>query len=95
MAACRHDFGRLLDAVRAAGAGPVLILGPVDTGKTTLVRQVASALARDGPVWVVSADTGQAWVGPPTTLGRARLVRPRRRWATLLIEAVRVQCQSV
>ena len=74
------DFAHILKAVRAARDGPVLVLGAVDTGKTTLVRHLASALAARRPVWVVSADAGQAWIGPPTTLARVRLVRPRRRW---------------
>jgi polynucleotide 5'-kinase involved in rRNA processing len=83
----RHpDLRRILAAVRAARPGPVLVLGGVDRGKTTLVRQMANLLAVRGPVWVVSADSGQAWIGPPTTLARARLARPRRRWTGLAAE---------
>ena len=72
--------------MRVARPGPVLVLGVVDCGKTTLVRQMANALAAKALVWVVSADTGQAWIGPPTTLARAHLVRPRRRWTGLAAE---------
>jgi len=82
MTAPHPDLDRVLSAVRAARQGAVLVLGAVDTGKTALVRQVASALAARGPVWVVSADPGQAWIGPPTTLARARLRRPPR-WTRL------------
>lgn len=80
----RHpDLHRILAAVRLARPGPVLVLGRVDCGKTTLVRQMANALAARAPVWVVAADTGQAWIGPPATLSRARLVQPRKRWSSL------------
>jgi polynucleotide 5'-kinase involved in rRNA processing len=77
------DFAGILKAVRAARQGPVLVLGAVDTGKTTLLRHLASALAARRPVWVVSADAGQAWIGPPTTLARALLLRPPCRWSRL------------
>jgi polynucleotide 5'-kinase involved in rRNA processing len=77
------DFARILAAVGAARRGPVLVLGAVDTGKTTLVRHLASLLAAKEHVWVVCGDTGQAWIGPPTTMARARLARPRRRWERL------------
>jgi len=80
----RHpDLQRILAAVRLARPGPVLVMGRVDCGKTTLVRQMANALAARAPVWVVAADTGQAWIGPPATLSRARLVQPRKRWSSL------------
>jgi len=76
------EFGRVVAAARGA-AGPVLVVGGVDCGKTTLVRQIASAMAERGPVWIVAADTGQAWIGPPTTVSRALLARARRRWSRI------------
>jgi len=77
------QWRRLVAAIRAARRGPVLVLGAVNTGKTTLVRQLASALVREGPVWIIAADMGQAWLGPPTTLGRVRIARPVQRWLAL------------
>src|SRR4029453_5473880 len=57
----------------APGAAPparvTLVLGAGDTGKTTLVTGLASALAARGDlVGVVDADLGQSDVGPPTTV---------------------------
>jgi polynucleotide 5'-hydroxyl-kinase GRC3/NOL9 len=48
----------------------VLVLGESDTGKTSLVTYLASALHRAGrSVAVVDADVGQSEIGPPTTVG--------------------------
>lgn len=65
-------------AVEAAAAARVtLVLGAGDTGKTTLVTGLASALAARGHlVGVVDADLGQSDVGPPTTVGLGRVRRP-------------------
>ncbi len=49
--------------------GAVLLLGAVDTGKTTLLGALAKRLARRGPVALVDADIGQSHLGPPTTVG--------------------------
>jgi polynucleotide 5'-hydroxyl-kinase GRC3/NOL9 len=70
-------------AVEAAAGGPVtLVLGANDTGKSTLVTRLASALAGAGhTVGVVDADLGQSDVGPPTTVGLGRVRRPLERLA--------------
>ena len=61
----------------AAAARVTFVLGAGDTGKTTLVTGLASALASRGHVvGVVDADLGQSDVGPPTTVGLGRVRRP-------------------
>ncbi len=66
----------------AAAARVTLVLGANDTGKTTLVTRLASALAGDGhAVGVVDADLGQSDVGPPTTVGLGRVRHPIERLA--------------
>ena len=68
----------LVDA--AAAAALTVVIGEVNAGKTTLVARLASALhARDGRVGVIDADVGQSEVGPPTTVGLGRVVRPLER----------------
>jgi polynucleotide 5'-hydroxyl-kinase GRC3/NOL9 len=48
----------------------VMVIGRVDTGKSTFCRHLASvAIARGLKVGVVDADVGQSWIGPPTTVG--------------------------
>jgi len=48
----------------------VMVLGNVDTGKSTFCRQLASsALERGLKVGIVDSDVGQSWIGPPTTIG--------------------------
>jgi polynucleotide 5'-hydroxyl-kinase GRC3/NOL9 len=54
-------------------AGICLILGGVDTGKTTLAAALAKRSAASQPVGIVDADIGQSHLGPPTTVGWAVL----------------------
>lgn len=47
-----------------------MVIGRVDTGKSTFCRQLASiALERGLSVAIVDSDVGQSWIGPPTTVG--------------------------
>ncbi len=52
-------------------SGICLILGGVDTGKTTLATAIAGRLAAGGPVGVIDADVGQSHIGPPAAVGWA------------------------
>ena len=48
----------------------VLLLGGMDTGKTTWTRQAVAALTRAGlTVAIVDCDLGQGEIGPPATIG--------------------------
>lgn len=57
-------------------SGICLILGGVDTGKTTLAAAIAGRLATGGPVGVIDADVGQSHIGPPATVGWAIVEKP-------------------
>ncbi len=57
-------------------SGICLILGGVDTGKTTLAAAIASRLATGGPVGVIDADVGQSHIGPPAAVGWAVVEKP-------------------
>lgn len=69
--------------VAAVAEAPVtVVIGEVNLGKTTLVARLATALhARGFSVGVLDADVGQSEVGPPTTVGLGRVVRPLTRLA--------------
>ena len=55
---------------RAAGRRLTMLVGGVDTGKTTLATFLANGLRQRGfHVGVVDADLGQSEIGPPTTIG--------------------------
>ena len=61
----------------ASRARVTVVVGAGDTGKTSLVAGLASALAARGtPVAVVDADVGQSEIGPPTTIGLGRVTGP-------------------
>ncbi len=56
----------------ASWAGPILILGDTDSGKSTALHIFHEALSQAGrAVAVVDGDPGQSTLGPPTTLTAA------------------------
>jgi polynucleotide 5'-hydroxyl-kinase GRC3/NOL9 len=66
----------------AAAARVTLVIGASDTGKSTLITSLASALAARGRrVAVVDADLGQSDIGPPTTVGLGLVHAPLARLA--------------
>ncbi|MEX1046344.1 MAG: Clp1/GlmU family protein [Actinomycetota bacterium] len=59
----------------AASAHTIALIGGLDSGKTTLAKQLLKAAAEAGRSGaLVDADVGQKTVGPPTTIG-LKLVR--------------------
>jgi polynucleotide 5'-hydroxyl-kinase GRC3/NOL9 len=69
---------RVLD--RATRSRLTLLVGGVDTGKTSFATFLANGLlARGFQVGVVDADLGQSEIGPPTTIGLGRATRPLER----------------
>jgi polynucleotide 5'-hydroxyl-kinase GRC3/NOL9 len=64
--------------------GVCLLLGAVDTGKTTFCAALASAAAAAGRrVAVVDADVGQSDVGPPACVGMGFVTSPVERLAAV------------
>jgi polynucleotide 5'-hydroxyl-kinase GRC3/NOL9 len=60
-----------------AARGVTVLIGGLDSGKTTLSRRIAGAAVDAGLVAaLLDADVGQSTVGPPTTVG-LRLCRSR------------------
>lgn len=48
----------------------IMVIGGVDTGKSTLCRFLAeTALDKGLTAGLVDADVGQSWIGPPTAVG--------------------------
>ncbi|RLE64993.1 MAG: hypothetical protein DRJ47_06425 [Thermoprotei archaeon] len=55
----------------------ILVLGPVDSGKTTITTFILNAALRQGlRVSVLDLDVGQADIGPPTTIALASPDKP-------------------
>src|SRR5919106_3771285 len=60
-----------------AQRGVTMLVGGLDTGKSTLARRITEAGIDSGVmVGYLDADVGQSTIGPPTTVGR-RLCRSR------------------
>src|SRR5687767_5777652 len=63
------DHQQALERVLAT-PGVVMIVGDIDTGKTTFGIQLAQRAQQAGiPTAIVDADIVQSTVGPPTTVG--------------------------
>ncbi len=70
------EWAQTIEAVAERG-GLVLILGAVDTGKTTFARELANcAVAAGIPTGVVDADIGQSEIGPPTCVSVGLVTEP-------------------
>ncbi|MGQ0848975.1 MAG: Clp1/GlmU family protein [Actinomycetota bacterium] len=64
-------------AQQLSGASSVMLIGALDTGKTTMARRlIEQALMRGRSIGYVDADIGQSTVGPPTCAA-LRLIRTR------------------
>lgn len=59
---------KILQILFTSETHTVMVLGGVDTGKTTLVEEVVDFLAKDFEVGIVDCDLGQSHLGPPTTI---------------------------
>jgi polynucleotide 5'-hydroxyl-kinase GRC3/NOL9 len=82
ISAPKEWFG-LLDVLEE-GKGIAILLGAVDTGKSTLAQFLISHLCRRGlKVGLVDADIGQSFLGPPATIGLA-LFKSHPDWEVIL-----------
>jgi polynucleotide 5'-hydroxyl-kinase GRC3/NOL9 len=75
------------ELVEALEQGPALqrvyVVGPTDSGKTTLCRHLVDTLAGGMTIADIDCDTGQSRIGPPTTEGMT-FYRPGEPPAALL-----------
>lgn len=62
-----REWLQLLEAL--PGGGRVLVVGPSDSGKTTLCQWLVGKLRERAPTAWVDADVGQSQVGPPACVG--------------------------
>jgi len=82
------SWRQAIDEIAQAG-GVCIVLGAVDTGKSTFCSLLASAAARAGKrAAVVDADVGQSDVGPPACVSMGLLTRPIQRLAELSVSAL-------
>ena len=68
--------------------GICLVLGGVDTGKTTLAAALAKGMAQSQRVGIIDADIGQSRIGPPTTVGWALSDDPQADFSKLAASGI-------
>lgn len=81
------ELCRLVEEL-VARPGLVVVLGATDTGKSTLVLELAQQLGAAGTsTAVVDIDTGQSDLGPPGVIAMARVHGEVKGWSDLQLEA--------
>lgn len=74
-----EDWKKKADGILSSGR-IIIVIGAVDTGKTTLVAYLANRAAEGGKVvGIVDTDIGQSDIGPPTTIGLGMIKEPVER----------------
>lgn len=51
----------------------IMFIGGCDTGKTTLIKELANLILDKEEVIIFDCDIGQSHIGPPTTVGYAKI----------------------
>lgn len=77
MISIEEGWEDLTTALQGSGVREsVYVVGATDSGKTTFCRYLVDTVARQEMAAYVDCDTGQSWIGPPTTGGMAVYPRP-------------------
>lgn len=83
------DYTEWAPALDAHGAGVVMLVGDMDTGKSTLACLLVNASVDAGRrTAVVDSDLGQSEIGPPTCVGMAFASEPVKRLSDLAPDAL-------
>lgn len=64
----------------------ILVVGDVDTGKTTLIACIADLIARHRDVGIVDLDMGQSHVGLPSTIAWGNIKGRFNNWSGIKVE---------
>lgn len=83
---------RLIESIQKAlgtvRARIILVVGGSDTGKTTVVWELARLFSQRSRVAIVDADIGQSHIGPPTTIGWGIMRPETKRWEDIPLEGL-------
>lgn len=80
------QMAALVEEYALADARLILVIGGADTGKTTLVAELADRLSKDDSIGVVDSDIGQSHLGPPATVGWGRIEGSFNGWDAVRLE---------
>lgn len=76
----------LLEAISDPENRLIMVMGGVDTGKTTLVESVVAFLSVQREVGIVDLDMGQSHIGPPATIAWGKAEGGFRDWTSIKTE---------
>lgn len=76
----------LLSLVLNLDVKSIFLLGGSDTGKTSLIEALLEILIGNYSVGIIDCDMGQSHIGPPTTVGWAKVEREFSGWEELKLE---------
>lgn len=63
-----------IEIIKRKDIKKILLIGGSDTGKTTLIMDIANILIKGkNKVFIIDSDVGQSHIGPPTTIGIAEI----------------------
>ncbi len=65
--------GQVLEQLAKPDIRLVMVIGGADSGKTTLIEEIADALSQEAVIGIVDADIGQSHLGPPATVACGRV----------------------
>ncbi len=63
----------------------IMVIGGPDTGKTSLVWNIAKSLTQSYNTAIVDLDMGQSHIGPPTTIAWAKMEGKAEDWSQLKV----------
>lgn len=71
---------QIIDGICHPRTRIIMVIGGIDTGKTTLVEGIAGHLSRSTALGICDLDVGQSHIGPPTTISWCRAGEPFTGW---------------
>lgn len=77
------EEARIIEAINDPQNRIIMVIGDVDTGKTTLIQCLARFLAKQTDLGIVDSDIGQSHIGAPTTIAWGKPEAETDQWSDI------------